>query len=82
MAGGLTMKIYTFVLVAMENLTSFVCMNTFGVCYAICVYTLSGFIGKVVASHAEGCKVERSNPVCGGAAPIYSMHEALRGYCP
>ena len=25
-------------------------------------YTLSGRIGKVVALHAEGCKVARSNP--------------------
>ena len=44
--------------------------------------TLSGRIGKVVASHAEGCQVTRSNPGCGWAAPIYTMHEALRGYCP
>ena len=28
-------------------------------------YTLSGRISKVVASHAEGCKVARSNPGCG-----------------
>ena len=28
-------------------------------------HTLSGRIGKVVASHAEGCKVARSNPGCG-----------------
>ena len=27
--------------------------------------TLSGRIGKLVASHAEGCKVERSNPGSG-----------------
>ena len=26
--------------------------------------TLSGRIGKVVTSHAEGCKVEKSNPGC------------------
>ena len=45
-------------------------------------YTLSGRIHKVVASHAEGCKVARSNTGCGCAAPIYTMHEALRGYCP
>ena len=36
--------------------------------------TLSGRIGKVVASHAE---VARWNPT--EAALIYSMHEALRG---
>ena len=29
------------------------------------VHTLSGRIGKVVASHAEDCKVARSNPGCG-----------------
>ena len=39
--------------------------------------TLSGRIGKVVASHAA---VERSSPT--EAALIYTMHEALRGYCP
>ena len=43
-------------------------------------YTLSGSIGKVVASHAEGPMVARSNPGCGWAAPIYTMHEALRRY--
>ena len=32
---------------------------------------------KVVASHAE---VARSIP--GETAPVYTMHEALRGYCP
>ena len=42
--------------------------------------TLSGRIGKVV--DVEGCKVARSNPGCGSATPIYTMHEALRGYCP
>ena len=41
--------------------------------------TLSGRIGKVVASHAE---VARSIPVCAETAPIYTTHEALRGYCP
>ena len=40
------------------------------------LYTLRGLIRKVVASHAEGCKVARSNPGCGRAAPIYTMHEA------
>ena len=40
-------------------------------------YTLSGGIGKVVASHAA---VARSIPV--EVALIYNMHEALRGYCP
>ena len=44
--------------------------------------TLSSRIGKVVASHAEGCKVAGSDPGCGWAAPIYTMHEALRGYWP
>ena len=44
--------------------------------------TLSGRIGKVVASHAEGCKVARSIRGCGWAAPIYTMHEALRGVLP
>ena len=38
---------------------------------------LSGHIGKVVASHAA---VVRSIPV--EVALIYTMHEALRGYCP
>ena len=47
-----------------------------------CWHTLSGHIGKVVASNAEVCKVARSNPGCGWAAPIYTMHEALRGHCP
>ena len=45
-------------------------------------WLLSSSIGKVVASHAEGCKVARSNPGCGGATPIYTMHEALSEYCP
>ena len=45
------------------------------------LYTPSGRIGKVVDSHADGCKVARSNPGCGRAAPIYTMHQALRGYC-
>ena len=40
-----------------------------------------GRIGKVVVSHAAGCKVAKSNPGCGWAAPIYTMHEALRGNC-
>ena len=39
--------------------------------------TLSGRIGKVVASHAAGA---RSSPAEVGL--IYTMHEALRGYCP
>ena len=47
--------------------------------YAATLHTLSDRIGKVVASHAEGCKVARSNPGCGCAAPIGTMHEALRG---
>ena len=40
-------------------------------------YTLSGRIGKVVASHAA---VARSIPA--EVALIYTMHEALSGYCP
>ena len=39
-------------------------------------YTLSGRIGKVVASHAA---VARSLPA--EFALIYTIHEALRGYC-
>ena len=38
---------------------------------------LSGRIGKVVVSHAA---VARSSPA--EIAPIYTMHEALREYCP
>ena len=45
--------------------------------YSIKYYTLSGRIGKVVDSHAA---VARSNPA--EIALIYTMHEALRGYCP
>ena len=41
------------------------------------LYTLSGRIGKVVALHAA---VARSNPA--EVALIYTMHVALRGYCP
>ena len=40
-------------------------------------YTLSGRIGKVVASLAA---VARSSPA--EVALIYTMHEALKGYCP
>ena len=40
-------------------------------------YTLSGRIGKVVASHAA---VARSIPT--EDALIYTMHMALRGHCP
>ena len=40
-------------------------------------YTLSGHIGKVVASHAE---VARSSPA--EVALIYTMHVTLRRYCP
>ena len=39
--------------------------------------TLSGRIGKVVASHAA---VARSIPA--EVALFYIMHEALKGYCP
>ena len=41
------------------------------------IFTLSGHIGKVVASHAA---VARSIPA--GVALIYNMHTVLRGYCP
>ena len=40
-------------------------------------HTLSGRIGKVAAAHAA---VARSIPA--EVALIYTMHEALRGYCP
>ena len=40
-------------------------------------HTLSGRIGKVVAQHAA---VARSSPA--DVALIYTMHVALRGYCP
>ena len=39
-------------------------------------YALSGRIGKVVASHAE---VARSIPGWAETAPIYALHEVLRG---
>ena len=42
-------------------------------------FTLSGRIGKVIASHAE---VAKSIPAVAETEPIYTMHEALRGYCP
>ena len=41
------------------------------------LYNLSGHMGKVVASHAM---VAHSSPA--EVALIYTMHEALRGYCP
>ena len=41
------------------------------------IYTLSGRIGNVVASHAA---VARSSPA--EVALIYSMHMVLREYCP
>ena len=40
-------------------------------------YTLSGHIGKVVASHAE---VARSSPA--EVTLIYTMHLAVNGCCP
>ena len=43
---------------------------------AVTVYTLSGRMGNVVASHAEAA---RSSPA--EDALIYTMHEALREYC-
>ena len=45
-------------------------------------HTLSGRIGKVVSSHAEGCKIARPNPGGGWDAPIYTMHEVIWLYCP
>ena len=39
-------------------------------------YTLSGSIGKVVASAAIALSIPTE------VALIYTMHEALRGYCP
>ena len=44
---------------------------------SIVIYTLSGRIGKVVASHAA---VARSIP--GEVVLIYTMHVAHRGYYP
>ena len=38
---------------------------------------LSGRIGKVAASHAAVARSIRAED-----APIYTMHEVLRGYCP
>ena len=43
------------------------------------IKTMSGRIGKVVASHAE---VVTSIPSWAETAPIYTMHEALREYYP
>ena len=40
-------------------------------------HTLNGRIGKVVSSHAA---VARSIPA--EVTLIYTVHEALRGYCP
>ena len=43
----------------------------------LCIHTLSGRIGKVVALHAAvACSVPADVPL------IYTMHGALRGYCP
>ena len=41
-------------------------------------FSQSGRIGKVVASHAEGVQ-GRFPPE---AVAIYTMHEAIRRYCP
>ena len=57
----------TYILVCINDLTISRCIQ----------YSLSGSIGKVVASHAA---VARSIPA--EVALIYNMHEALRGYCP
>ena len=40
-------------------------------------YTMSGFIGKVIASHAAVAPL-----IPAEVALIYTKHEALRGYCP
>ena len=40
--------------------------------FTLGVFTLSGRIDKVVASHAGGCRVD-----CRLAAHIYTLHEAL-----
>ena len=46
--------------------------------YIICLYhTLSGCIGKVVASHAAVARL-----ILAAVALIYTVHEELRGYCP
>ena len=44
---------------------------------AAATHTVSGRIGKVVASHAA---VARSSPA--EVTLIYTIHEALSGYCP
>ena len=54
-----------------DNRATFECRST------IPTNTLSGRIGKVVASHAA---VARSSPA--EVALIYTMHVALWGYCP
>ena len=43
------------------------------------LHTLNGSICKLVALHAE---VARLIPGLTETALIYSMHKALRGYCP
>ena len=40
-------------------------------------YTLSGRIGKVIASHTAVARSSRAE-----VGLIYTMHVALRGYCP
>ena len=51
--------------------------NNYIIYTIIYIYTQSGSIGKVAASHAA---VARSSPA--EVALIYTMHVALRGYCP
>ena len=52
-------------------------------CRAAYAATLSGHMGNVVASHAEGCRVEfGQGRFPAEAAPIYTVYEALREYCP
>ena len=45
-------------------------------------YTLSGRKGKVVASHAEGCKVARSNPGCGPSCTDLHYARGAHGVVP
>ena len=51
-------------------------LETCFICMYILIYTQSGSIGNVVASHAEGWQ----GRFPAKAAPIYTVHEALRGY--
>ena len=57
-----------------SNFTNYLCSSDLTINF---VYTLSGRIGKVIASHAA---VARSIPA--EVTLIYAMHDTLRGYCP